>query len=177
MKYADILGLYDYFQPVYDVTSEVAGSWKRFSPNDRFYDVLQTILTALESGQPKDRKPLWMQGTYGTGKSHAMAVIKHLLWDEWAQIEDFVERLDAKQREQLKHFRKARRIFPVVLKGASGISDNRTFGLVIERAVKAALHQQRIDVATKAISRRSSSRLKRIRWGLIGRNASRRTRN
>ena len=151
MKYADILGLYDYFQPVYDITNEVEGIWKRFSPNDCFQHVLQTVLSSLESGPPKERKPLWMQGTYGTGKSHAMAVIKHLLWDEWGAVEDFAEHLGAQHRERLKHFRQTpHNVFPVILKGATGISDNRTFGLVIERAVNAALHAQQIQIATKS---------------------------
>lgn len=89
MRYSDILELYEHFQPVYDITNELKEYWKRFIPNERFYDILQTTLNALDSSQIKDRKPIWMQGTYGTGKTHAMAVIKHLLWDDNEETIDF----------------------------------------------------------------------------------------
>ncbi len=151
MKYADIVGLYDHFQPVYDIANEVGEYWKHFIPNERFYDILQTTLNALESGKEKDRRPIWMQGSYGTGKTHAMAVIKHLLWDDTSEIEDYLEGSlnHAQLREKLRHFRKQKRIFPVILKGVSNITNNRTFALVIEQAVRTALQQHDIHIPTQ----------------------------
>lgn len=168
MRYADMLELYEHFQPVYDVTNEVAGHWKSFIPNDQFYDILQTTLNALDSGQPKDRKAIWMQGPYGTGKTHAMAVIKHLLCDPLAEIQEYLsERLaHAQLRERLGRFRQTKRIFPVVLKGVSNIMDNRTFALVIERAVKQALQQQQIRLSTSSDFEKMAAKIteKVVNW-------------
>jgi len=149
MKYSEIIGLNDYFQPVYDITNEIRTYWKQFIPNEKFYNILSEVLTSLEASTAEHRKSIWLQGTYGTGKSHAVAVVKHLLWDHSEDIEDFIDGFTNTQiRERIRNFRKGYRVFPVVLKGASNITDNRTFALVVERAVKEALKQHGISIST-----------------------------
>jgi hypothetical protein len=151
MRYIDILTLNEDFQPVYDIENERRNGWKAFIPHRRFLDILNIILNSLESKNPKERKSVWMQGTYGTGKSHATAVIEHLLWDDTKETEDFIENLNNPQiKERILNFRKGNRVFPVILKGASGITDNRTFTLVVERAVKDAIKKQGICISTKS---------------------------
>ncbi|MCM8783057.1 MAG: hypothetical protein NC909_01485 [Candidatus Omnitrophica bacterium] len=111
MKYKDILGLYEYFQPVYDITSERGDYWKQFIPTKTFLDTLKTFLNSLESKESQNRKSIWLQGAYGTGKSHATGVIKHLLWDDLEKIEDFIEKIsDAQLRERLRNFRKENKV-------------------------------------------------------------------
>ncbi len=150
-KYNDIIGLNEYFQPVYDLTNEVGEYWKHFIPNDKFYDVLRKILDSLESGKADEKKSFWMQGNYGTGKSHATAVVKHLLSDEYGEIESFANNFDNVQlQSRLLNFRKKSKIFPVVLKGLSNVTDNSTFALVIQRAVKDALKKYRIRISTQS---------------------------
>jgi len=150
MKYSEIIGLNDYFQPVYDITNEIGTYWKQFIPTDKFYNTLSEVLTSLESSTAEHRKSIWLQGTYGTGKSHAVAVVKHLLWDDFENVEDFIDGFTNTQiRERIRNFRKGYRVFPVVLKGASIVTDNRTFALVVERAVKEALKQNNISISTQ----------------------------
>ena len=150
MKYSEIIGLNDYFQPVYDITNEIGTYWKRFIPNEKFYNTLSAVLTSLESPDAEHRKSIWFQGAYGTGKSHAVAVVKHLLWDDFEDVEDFIDGFtDTQIRERIRNFRKGYRVFPVVLKGASTVTDNRTFALVVERAVKEALKQNNISISTQ----------------------------
>ena len=138
MRYNEIIGLHEYFQPNYDLTNEVETYWKQFIPNKKFFDALATTLNSIERGEPDESKSLWLQGTYGTGKSHATAVIKHLLYDAWDKINDYIEENleDTQLKFRLKNFRERKRVFPVVLKGTSSVVDNRTFALVIENADK-----------------------------------------
>jgi len=151
MRYNEIIGLHDYFQPNYDLTNEVGTYWKQFIPNKKFFDALSKTLNSIESGNPDESKSLWLQGTYGTGKSHATAVIKHLLYDAWDKISDYIENLeDAQLKFRLKSFRQDKKVFPVVLKGTSSIVDNRTFALVIEKAVKNELRKEKIEISTKS---------------------------
>ena len=77
-KFNEILGLNSYFKPYYDITNESYDYWKAFIVNDKFYSVLRGVLNSLEGQSAKDKKYIWVQGTYGTGKSHATGVIKHL---------------------------------------------------------------------------------------------------
>ncbi len=148
MKYNKILGLKDHFQPVYDLENEIGMYWKQFIPNEKFYKILSSTIDSLESTKPEEKQSIWLQGTYGTGKSHATSVVKHLLFDELNEISDFeIENTQLKYR--LENFRDKNRVFPVVLKGTSNIYDNRTFALVIEKAVKESLKKEGITTNTK----------------------------
>ncbi|MGB9865527.1 hypothetical protein, partial [Fervidobacterium gondwanense] len=147
MKYSEIIGLYDSFHPVYDLENEYDKEyWKIFVPNKKFYEILSNVITSFD-GLEKERKSIWIQGAYGTGKSHATAVIKHLLWDDPRDIRDFVERIEDSQfQERIKHFRNDSKVLPVVIKGTSGIDGPRTLRYVVQRAVKKSLLQVGDDV-------------------------------
>ncbi len=166
MRYEEIVGLNDYFQPVYDLENEIGTYWKQFIPNEKFYKVLSETINSLESSKPEERKPIWLQGAYGTGKSHATAVVKHLLFDDLNEINDFIENLEEQIKFKIKNFRKNRRVFPVVLKGTSSIIDNRTFALVLEKAVKNALKKEGIELITKTDFDKMIAKLKsdEINW-------------
>lgn len=170
MKYEDILELNDNFHPVFDLKDEIEMYWKRFVPNEKFYDLLSATLNLIESNRIEKRKPIWLQGTYGTGKSHATSVIKHLLYDDMNEINDF--KIDNQQiRSRLENFRKEKKVFPIVLKGTSGINDNKTFALVLEKAVKDSLNKEDIPIKTKTDFEKIISKLKSkknvINWDYI----------
>jgi len=152
MKFSEIIGLQDYFQPVFNLENETGDYWKQFIPNDKFYDILNKTLLSVNSTQEKDKLSIWLVGRYGTGKSHASSVIKHLLWDSFDSIEDYVEERITKVeiREKLKAFRKEKKIIPVVLKGGGNVTDARTLSLEIERAVKKSLKDLGISIQVKS---------------------------
>ncbi|AGB05212.1 hypothetical protein AciM339_1352 [Aciduliprofundum sp. MAR08-339] len=169
MRYEEIIGLNDYFQPVYDLENEIGTYWKQFIPNEKFYKVLSETINSLESSKPEERKSIWLQGAYGTGKSHATAVVKHILFDDLDEINDFIENLEEQIKFKIKNFRKNKRAFPVVLKGTSSIIDNRTFALVLEKAVKNALKKEGIELNTKTDFDKMIKKLKsdEINWEKI----------
>jgi len=150
MKYCDIIGLPDYFESYFDMTSEHKDYWMRFVPNERFNNILRTTIDSLESLATDKRKSIFMQGTFGTGKSHAAAVIKHLLWDDLEVVNKYITRLEMQLRARVLNFRQSKRVFPVILKGISNITDNRTFSLAIEKAVKDALKSNKIKIQTES---------------------------
>jgi hypothetical protein len=143
MKYADIIALKDaeYFLPVFDLANEHTGYWKQFIPTPQFYDLLESALESVGSAQPGKRKSLWVQGTFGTGKSHASSVIRHLLCDDWADVSEYVATHIRKPEMavKLEALRKGKRLFPVVLKGVQSVHSPRTFELELERTVKETL--------------------------------------
>mgnify|MGYP001180874025 CR=1 FL=1 len=152
VKYSEILSLYDYFKPAYDLTEETQNSWKQFIPVSSFVELLKAFLTALESDNPKEKMSIWLQGKYGVGKSHATSVVKHLLWDPWEDVADFVEhlgKLDVQVQKKLENYRQKNRVFPVVLKGSSSINDGRSFNLALQNAVKNALQHEGLDITLK----------------------------
>ncbi|MCD4818675.1 MAG: hypothetical protein K8S23_08280, partial [Candidatus Cloacimonetes bacterium] len=144
------LEVIDLFKPYYDLTKEEKDFWKTFIPNKQFYKILRETLSSIDSTLHKDRLSLWMQGTYGTGKSFATAVIKSLLYNELEDISEFVEKIkDEQLKIRLTKFRKDNIVFPVILKGTGEIRDNTTFSLEIEKAVKKALDRQKITISTQ----------------------------
>lgn len=89
-KYSDIIRLQD-FLPVYDIMDENPKAWQSFIPTRQFCDLLSQSLTAITSKEVSKRKSIWVRGTFGTGKSHASAVVKHLLCDEFDSIRSYIE--------------------------------------------------------------------------------------
>jgi hypothetical protein len=150
MKYSEIIGLQEYFHPVFNIENETVNYWKQFIPNDQFYEVLRKTLSAIDTSEPSLRKSIWIQGTFGTGKSHAASVIKHLLFDDFSEVEDYINENidDSSLKSKLKNYRGNKKLIPIVLKGLGSISNSRTFALQIEKAVRTSSDFKDLGIVT-----------------------------
>lgn len=138
-KYSDIINLSD-FLPIYDILDENPNSWKSFIPTNQFCELLNRSLTAITSTELSKRKSVWVRGTFGTGKSHASAVVKHLLCDEFSQIEGYLSNIDnIPLREKIRNIRQSKKYFAVTLKGVEGAYDIPRFSLTLQRETQKAL--------------------------------------
>lgn len=148
MKYSGIISVEKHFKSAFDITSDSGEAWKTFISNERFENNLSQIINCFTSPVFNNRKSVWIQGTYGTGKSHSLSVIKHLLCDDYADIEDYIPRINRSQlRSRISAFRKEKKVFPVVLKGIYSITDVADLTYVIQQQVAAALGD--IEISTK----------------------------
>lgn len=138
-KYSDYIKMQD-FLPVYDMTDETPDMWRTFIPTKQFCDLLQRSITAITSTEISKRRSMWVRGTFGTGKSHASSVVRHLLCDDATEIDSYILNIpnDA-TRAQLTAIRKQKCYFPVVLKGVEGAYNIPRFSLSIQRETKKAL--------------------------------------
>ena len=50
-------------------------------------------MTALERAHGGDKRSIWLTGAYGTGKTYASFVIKHLLEDDLEVIEEYFKNI------------------------------------------------------------------------------------
>ena len=138
-KYSDFIKIQD-FLPVYDITSELPGSWQTFIPTKQFTDLLTKSVSCIVTDDLSKRRSIWVRGTFGTGKSHASSVVKHLLCDPSEDIENYLDSFtDISLKERIKNIRAEKRYFPVVLKGVEGAYSIPRFSLTLQRATKAAL--------------------------------------
>ena len=138
-KYSDYIKMQD-FLPVYDMTDETPNMWQTFIPTKQFCDLLQRSITAITSTEISKRRSMWVRGTFGTGKSHASSVIRHLLCDEVGEIDSYIQNIpNDVTKAQLAAIRKQKRYFPVVLKGVEGAYNIPRFSLSIQRETKKAL--------------------------------------
>ena len=151
MRYSDIIGIESFFDSTFNMTEERENYWKQFITNEKFESNLKEIVNAFTSPTNDQRKSIWVQGTYGTGKSHSTSVIKHLLSDDITSISDYVEKLaDPQLKAMLLGFRKKERVFPVVLKGTYSIVDTEELKYTIQRAVSRQLKEAGVHIAVKS---------------------------
>lgn len=153
VTYKEIIGVRPNFDDTFNITQERPESWKSFITNSQFELNLKKIIhafTAPISTNLNDRKSIWIQGTYGTGKSHSTSVIKHLLCDPLNDIQDFVKSLSDRQlKYDIEEYRKNHKSFPVVLKGRYTINDVKDMAYVIQQETRAALERAGISINIK----------------------------
>lgn len=128
----------------YSIEEEKGKDWTSFIPNEQFNKVLDTVLRAVRGNDIDAHKSFWIDGTYGTGKSHAAAVITHLLCDPVDDIREWVdyEYHDSKfaaLREAVYAVRREKRLLPVKIEGLKAMSSPADLPLVLQSAVTRAL--------------------------------------
>lgn len=137
MKYSEIINISADFTEVYDADNEKKDEWKRYIITKEFSRTLENVLVYFSTNK---KKSFWIQGTYGTGKSHTLAVFKHLLCDDYLDIEPFINRVESAQlRSDFLEFRKNKKFFPVILSGIYGINDSLSMSQIIQTQVKKAI--------------------------------------
>lgn len=138
-KYSDYIKMQN-FLPVYDMTDETPEMWRTFIPTNQFCDLLNRSVTAITSSEISKRRSMWVRGTFGTGKSHASSVVRHLLCDPAKEVEDYIQNLPIESlKANLSAIRKKKTFFPVVLKGVEGAYNIPRFSLSIQKQTKQAL--------------------------------------
>lgn len=152
-KYSDIIALRGQ-KAAYSIQKEEEGAWKVFIANEQFNDILRRIINSVFNNDTNVHKSFWIEGTYGTGKSHAAAVIEHLLCDEVSQIADYVNdeyaqpKYDA-LRQSLYDLRKQKRLFPVTLYSQNNIAHKDDLSLQMQREIKLALSKAGLELDVK----------------------------
>lgn len=153
MKYSDIVNLRA-MRPAYNIQEEGLGEWKTFIANDQFNGILNNMIKAVRNNDADNHKSVWIAGTYGTGKSHAGAVLKHLFCDSIDDIREYVEEeyrkeKYAKLRNSLLNVRSEKRLFPVNLYGQQSIAHEEDLSLQMQREIKRALRKAGIEITVK----------------------------
>lgn len=135
----------------YVLKDEKEGEWTSFIPNEQFNKVLATVLKSVRGNDIDNHKSFWLNGTYGTGKSHAVAVISHLLGDPVENIREWVdyEYGDAKfdtVRNAIYKLREEKRLLTVKVYSIDAMAHPADLALVLQKAVTATLAAKKIDI-------------------------------
>lgn len=136
----------------YSIEEEKDGQWESFIPNEQFNTVLKTVLRSVRGNDIDAHKSFWINGTYGTGKSHAVAVITHLLCDPVDKIQNWVNYEYKEEkfrviREAIFSLRQNKRLLPVKIEGLCDMSHVSDLPLVLQSAVVKALNEQGLEFA------------------------------
>ncbi len=151
MKYSELVGVDEQFDSTFNVIAERGDNWKTFISNKVFESNMAQIISSLAATEKNERKSFWIQGTYGTGKSHSLSVIKHLLSDDCDSIDDYLPKIQNIQlREKIRNFRKEKRALPVILRGVYAITDSADMMYIIQYHVMRTLEEKGISIAVKS---------------------------
>ena len=150
MKYWDYIQIRE-GKPAYNIEMEEQGNWESFLPNQQFNEILLKAIGAVRNNDMDKHRSLWIEGTYGTGKSHAGAVLKHLLCDNVEEIRQWVdeEYRDPQYdilRKQIYSLRERKRLLPITLVGQCGISNKEDLALVLQTRIQKALSSNGIEL-------------------------------
>lgn len=152
-RYSDIVNLRS-MRPAYSIKEEGAKDWITFIANDQFNDLLKKTVSAVRNNDADAHKPIWIAGTYGSGKSHAGAVLKHLLCDPVDEIEEYVqdEYKDASHaslRNSIMQLRSEKRLFPVQMYGIQQMAYEADLSYQIQCEVTNALREAGIHLTVQ----------------------------
>ena len=152
-KYNDIVTLRS-MRPAYNIQNEGPDDWKTFIANDQFNDLLSKTISAVRNNDANTHKAIWVAGTYGSGKSHAGAVLKHLLCDKVEDIIDYVNEEYAEDkyallRNSILKLREDKRLFPVNLYGQQSIAHEADLSLQVQKEVIRALKEAGIKLTVQ----------------------------
>lgn len=142
-RYSDIVDLRS-GRSTYYIEDEKDGEWSVFIINEQFNDILRNVVRSTQNNDYDAHKSFWIEGTYGSGKSHAGAVIKHLLCDTVEDIEEWVNgeyklpQFDT-LRSSIFALRKKKRLLPVTMYGNTNISHPDDLSLQLQRKIQSAL--------------------------------------
>lgn len=143
MKWNEIVSINKSFLPVCDIKSDDGSYWQTFICHNDFYQLIKNTLNMYQ----KKEKSVWLQGTFGSGKTHATTVIKNLLNNELSGISDYIEHAikEPQVKPALINFRTEFKTFPIILKGSYYINDSKTFDYAIQQEVVNALKSANIN--------------------------------
>jgi len=152
-KYSEIVSIRGQ-RAAYNIENEKSDDWKSFIANEQFNEILRKVISSVRNNDIDMHKSFWISGTYGTGKSHAAAVIKHILCDTVENVFDYVneEYKNAKYnvlRNEIFKLRENKRLFPVMLYGQSSIAHKEDLSLQLQTKITAALKNAGIDLSVK----------------------------
>lgn len=126
----------DYFPAVNEkVINDNPDMWKKFYPHQTFVNLLKTTVSVINR---KQKLSIWVEGAYGTGKSHAVLTLKKLLDANENETDAYFDKygLDKDLKNNFKQIKNSGQILTVHRYGSSSIhGDNDLFFAIQESIV------------------------------------------
>ena len=125
----------DYFPAVNEaVINAKPDMWKKFFPHETFVKLLKNTVSVLDR---KQKVSIWVEGAYGTGKSHAVLTLKKLLDASESETTAYFERynLDRDLLNTMQRIKNDGKILTVHRYGSSSIHGDQDLVLAIQESI------------------------------------------
>lgn len=127
-----------------DLVASGEVSWKRFYPHETFVDLLKTVHAVLSGKMPRS---IWVEGAYGTGKSHAALTVKSLLEASDDEVRAYFDEfeLDKDLCEKFLTAKNAGKVLVIHRMGSSSICSDSDLIWAIQESIDRALSERGIE--------------------------------
>lgn len=135
----------DYFPAVNEaVITKNPEMWKKFFPHGTFIKLVKNTVSVLER---KQKLCLWVEGAYGTGKSHAVLTLKKLLDSSASETSEYFERykLDNDLYNRFQAVKSSGKILTVHRYGSATIRSDHNLVFAVQESVEKALADAGIE--------------------------------
>ncbi len=135
----------DYFPQVdKKIIDQQPDLWKKFYPHPSFVQLLKTMVDVLYR---KQRLSVWVDGAYGTGKSHAVFTLKKLIESTDEETQEYFEKynLDSYLCKNFIDVKNDGKILVCHRYGSSDILSDTDLIIAIQEAIEKSLKENGID--------------------------------
>lgn len=150
-KYSDIIELRQQ-KAAYIIDNNDTKDWDSFTVTRLFNDMLKTVVASVMNKDVNYHKAFWITGSYGTGKSHAASVLKHLLCDKVENITEYLDSQyiqDTTLKDSVLQLRSQKTLFPITLCGAMNIASETDLAPVLQKEIYTALKNAGIEISVE----------------------------
>ena len=118
--------------------------WKHFYPHDTFMKLLETTYRVLSGAASRS---IWVEGSYGSGKSYAALTLKCMLDAPDSEVEAYFNDYGLRQdlRDKLISVKNSGKILTIHRVGSAGIDTDLELILAVQQSIMAALRENGIE--------------------------------
>ena len=146
MSYREYFDIDPEYFPQVDkrIIEEQPDLWKKFYPHPSFVQLLKALVDVLER---KQKLSMWVDGAYGTGKSHAVFTLKELIDASDEETKEYFEKyeLDPYLCKKLITQKNEGRILVCHRYGSSDIHSDTDLIIAIQEGVEKAIREAGIE--------------------------------
>ena len=145
----------DYSPVVNDkLIEEKPDLWKQYYPHKTFIELLNNTVKVLNR---RENKSIWVQGAYGSGKSHAVLALKKLLEADDANTKLYFDKynLDSDLLNKFENIKNSDgKILTVHRYGSASIRNDYNLAVAIQESIENALEQNGLNNSSKGVLRK-----------------------
>ncbi|ERL25323.1 hypothetical protein [Mitsuokella sp. oral taxon 131] len=149
-KYSNYLEINPAFESVVDIDADKRNPelWREYIVGDDMMNLMEFMCRSLGNEAPDARRSFWINGSYGTGKSYAAILVKHLFDEKPDVVDTFLKKSRLSQFKNRFMKCRANGDYLVVWKtGCTGIRSGDMMLIEAEKAIRDALEQNYGDNA------------------------------
>ncbi len=150
-KYNKYIEIRPGYESVVDLGSEDRNPnlWQEYIVHEDMKQAVEKICSSFKMENLDQRRSFWIHGTYGTGKSYAGIVIKHLFTDTPDNISDFFDRkkLLTPYKNKFMSIREKGDYLVVWRSGVTGVNSGISLMMEMELGIRKALSEKFGDKA------------------------------